>query len=231
MTIFSLFILIPAAVYIIYKLRKMSKEFELPNNYPKNIHLKRPLCYIDLETTGLDVKKDRIISIAIIKCYPPQSDLPPRVDIYKTYVNPGIPIPNEATIINKITDKIVSDYHLLEVYAPTILMYLKDSDIAGFNHIQFDIPLLQNDLERVGYKLDIKDKYLIDASKIFRKQHPRNLQQAYNVYCGLVLQDVHDAEVDARAVVKILDGQIMMDKSLGKPTVEDLAYYQICKRK
>lgn len=206
-----------------------SNKRQFPTNYPKNIRLERPLVYLDLETTGLDVNADRIVSVAIIKCYPPTDTIPAHVDVYKTLVNPQMPIPTEASLVHGITDKDVKDYYSIAVYAPTILYYLKDADIAGFNHIKYDIPLLQNELKRVGHELDIEGKYLIDASVLFRKQHPRTLQKAYEIYCNKQLHNAHTAIADTEAVVEIIDQQVKCADGLRNPTVADLAYYQFKK--
>ena len=165
--------------------------------------LTKNICFFDLETTGTNVSKDRIVEIAIVKAF---TDGTKEVKSWK--VNPGIPIPMETTLIHGISDEDVKDAPSFKDIAPQIIEMIKDSDLAGFNSNRFDIPLLAEELLRNGFDFDLSKHRPIDAQVIYHKMEPRNLGAAYKYYCGKDLIDAHSAEADTLATYEVLMAQI-----------------------
>ena len=169
----------------------------------KKISLHRPIAFIDLETTGVNVASDRIVEISILKLFPDQAT---KVETYR--VNPGIPIPAEASVIHKIYDKDIKDSPKFKDLAPTIAKTLEQCDLAGYNSNKFDIPLLVEEFLRAEIDFDIQDRKLIDVQNIFHKMEQRTLAAAYKFYCSKNLEDAHSAEADVRATFEILQAQV-----------------------
>lgn len=168
-----------------------------------NLKLHKPLCIFDLETTGTDVSKDRIVEICILKINPDASRES------KTWlVNPEIPIPLKASEVHNIYDEDVADKPTLKDIAPQIMQMLSGSDLGGFNSNRFDVPLLAEELLRVGIDFDLSKMKLIDAQVIYHKMEPRNLSAAYQFYCGKTLENAHSAEADTLATFEIIDAQV-----------------------
>lgn len=168
-----------------------------------NLKLHKPLCIFDLETTGTNISKDRIVEICILKINPDASRES------KTWlINPEMPIPVESSLIHGIYDKDVQDAPTLKEVAPKIIEMIKDADLGGFNSNRFDIPLLAEELLRVGYDFDITKHRPIDAQTIFHKMEPRNLSAAYKFYCGKSLENAHSAEADTLATFEVIDAQV-----------------------
>lgn len=168
-----------------------------------NLKLTRPLLVFDLETTGTNPAKDRIVEISLIKVNPNCSRET------KTWrVNPEIPIPAETTAIHGIRDKDVQDAPTFKKIATEVMAFIKGADLAGFNSNKFDIPLLAEELLRAGVDFDLSQTRMIDAQIIFFKKEPRNLAAAYQFYCQKELSDAHSAEADALATLEILDAQL-----------------------
>ncbi len=132
--------------------------------------LTRPLVFFDLETTGVDFQNDRIIEISLVKLHPDNTE---EVNTYR--INPGIPIPAEATAIHGITDEDVADKPSFAELAPTILEILADSDFCGYNLLRFDFPFLRMEFARNNIAFNVLDVKLIDPMRIFMKNEPRNL--------------------------------------------------------
>jgi len=175
-----------------------------------NLKLHKPLCIFDLETTGINISKDRIVEICILKVFPDASRES------KTWlVNPEMPIPKESSDIHGITDEMVADKPTLKEIAPKIIDMIKDSDLGGFNSNRFDIPLLAEELLRVGFDFDLSKHKPIDVQTIFHKMEPRNLSAAYQFYCGKSLENAHSAEADTLATFEILDAQVGKYDELG----------------
>ena len=167
------------------------------------LKLTRPICFFDLETTGIEVAKDRIVEIAIFKVYPNGNKES------KTWlVNPTIPIPAQSTAVHGITNEKVANEPKFDVLAPLVYNMIKDSDLAGFNSNRFDIPLLAEELLRNGFDFDLSKHRPIDAQVIYHKMEPRNLGAAYKYYCGKDLIDAHSAEADTLATYEVLMAQI-----------------------
>ena len=168
------------------------------------LNIQKPIAFFDLETTGINISTDRVIEISIVRVSPPNET----VEV-KTYrVNPGIPIPDQSSAIHGIYDKDVADKPKFSEIAPQIAHFLKDCDLAGFNSIRFDVPLLVEEFFRANIDFDINKRKLIDAQRIFHMMEPRTLSAAYRFYCQKDLIDAHSAEADAMATYEILKAQI-----------------------
>lgn len=185
----------------------------------RKLNLSKPLCFFDLETTGVNVSKDRIVEISILKVYPDGEK-----ESRTWLVNPERPIPPETTAIHGISDKDVADKPTFSKLAPKIQEMLKDADVAGFNSNRFDIPLLAEELLRAGLDIDLKKSRPIDVQVIFHKKEPRNLTAAYKFYCNQDLTDAHSAEADTHATYEILKAQIAKYEDLGE-SVKELSEY------
>ncbi|MDG2397605.1 MAG: 3'-5' exonuclease [Flavobacteriaceae bacterium] len=183
------------------------------------INLKRPLCFFDLETTGINIVKDRIIEIGIVKL------LPNGNTESKTWLtNPGITIPEEAIQIHGITNEDVEDSPSFKEISRVIFDFIKDSDLAGFNCDRFDIPLLAEEFLRVEIDFDLKKIKTIDVQTIFHKMEKRTLGAAYKFYCNKELVNAHSALSDSNATYEVLMSQIDRYDELGK-TVSELSEF------
>jgi DNA polymerase-3 subunit epsilon len=165
--------------------------------------LDRPLCVFDLEATGTDVNADRIVDICVIRRETDGTE-----KTFSSLVNPGAPIPPEATAIHKITDAMVAAEPTLKDLAPRILEIFEGADISGFNATKYDIPLLTNELKRAGFDFPLTGKRVADSFTIFQRKERRDLTAAYKFYCGKDLTGAHRAEADVRATVEILFAQV-----------------------
>ena len=167
------------------------------------LKLNRPICFFDLETTGIDVAKDRIVEISIFKVYPNGNKES------KTWlVNPTIPIPAFATAVHGITNEKVAHEPTFAALSGQIHNMIKDSDLAGFNSDRFDIPLLAEELLRAEVDFDMKNRVSVDVQTIFHKMEERTLSAAYKFYCGQSLENAHSAEADTMATYEILKSQL-----------------------
>ncbi|WP_406695872.1 exonuclease domain-containing protein [Singulisphaera sp. Ch08] len=169
----------------------------------KNIRLERPLAVIDLETTGIDTKIDRIIEISVLKLFPGGD-----ADHRTRRVNPGVPIPPEATAIHGITDDDVADMPSFRGIAPSLTRFLDGCDLAGFNVLNYDLKLLVAEYNRVGLGFTVAGRKVIDACKIYHGREPRDLTAAFRFYCGLEHEGAHGAAADVLATAAILDAQV-----------------------
>lgn len=167
------------------------------------LELRKPICFFDLETTGTNLAKDRIVEISILKVFPNGEERS------RTWlVNPGIPIPPEVTAVHGISDADVADKPQFKEIASEIQQWFRDSDFAGFNSDRFDIPLLVEELMRAGIDFDRKNMVSVDVQTIFHKMEKRTLGAAYKFYCNKELEDAHSAEADTRATYEVLLAQI-----------------------
>ncbi|HMS71074.1 MAG TPA: 3'-5' exonuclease [Saprospiraceae bacterium] len=173
-----------------------------------NFNLKNDLVFFDLEATGLNVVRDRIVQIAMIKFSPGKAE-PEEMEML---INPGIPISEEAMAIHGITPDMVRNKPTFEQASESIYKFIGNADLAGYNSDRFDIPMLMEEFYRAGFDFDIDKRNLIDVQKIFYKMEPRTLKAAYMHYCGKSLEDAHNALADVRATVDVLAGQLEMYK-------------------
>lgn len=168
-----------------------------------NLELHNPLVLFDLETTGTNPIKDRIVEIAMIKLIPGAAR--------KTWVqriNPTIPIPEEATAIHGITDQDVASEPTFKKIGAKIAEFIGTADLGGYNVFNFDVPLLVQEFSRAGIAFNTSGRAIIDAMKIFHMKEPRTLAAAYKFYCQKELVRGHSAEADIMATVEIIDNQI-----------------------
>jgi len=168
-----------------------------------NFNLKKPLVIFDLETTGLDVTNDRIIEIAAIKINIDGSE-----EIFEKRLNPKYPISEEAKSVHGITEKDLENEASFKDISKELLSFIGNSDLAGFNSLKFDIPLLVEEFLRNDIDIKMKDRNLIDVQNIFHKMEPRNLKAGYKFYCGKDLINAHSALADTLATKEILKAQI-----------------------
>ena len=169
-------------------------------------NLTRDLVFLDVETTGLNVLKDRILQIALIKFRPGQTE----PEELKMLINPGIPISEESIKIHGITPEDVRNKPTFREVAKKLYDFIGEADLAGYNSNRFDIPMLMEEFDRSGLDFDIEKRRLIDVQRLFYKMEPRTLRAAYRFYCNKEIEDAHDALADVRATVDVFRGQ--MDK-------------------
>ena len=165
--------------------------------------LERPLVFFDIESTGTNPYRDRIVEIAVIKVMPDGS----REDVVRR-INPCIPIPAGASAVHGIYDADVADCPTFDVVAHNLYKYLEGCDLAGYNIVKFDVPMLQEEFKRCGLELSMKERKLIDVFNIFCRLYPRNLSAAYKFFCNGNLEDAHSALADTDATVSVLFGQL-----------------------
>jgi len=166
-------------------------------------NLSKPICFFDLETTGISIVNDRIVEISILKILKDGKEKP------KTWlVNPTIPIPKNVSLIHGITDKMVIDKPTFSSLSSEIFSFIKDCDLAGFNSNKFDVPLLAEEFLRVDKELDISKIKLIDIQNIFHKKEKRTLSAAYKFYCNKNHENAHSSMSDTRATYEVLLAQL-----------------------
>jgi len=175
--------------------------------------LQRPVAFIDLETTGINLVSDRIVEVAIIKIFPDGTR-----QVKRKLVNPQMPIPENVIAIHGITDEMVKDAPVFKQVANEIKQFLDGCDIAGYNSNRFDIPMLIEEFLRCGLFFNIDGRKLIDVQKIFHQMEQRTLSAAYKFYCEKELVGAHGAETDAIATFEILEAQIERYPNLGNTT-------------
>lgn len=172
------------------------------------LNLTKPLVVFDLETTGLDLVKDRIIQISYIKVYPDG-----REERHNYFINPGMAIPYEVAQLTGITDADVKDAPTFKEMASKLEQEFKGCDFAGFNSNHFDVPMLAEEFLRAGIDFDFGKCRLIDVQTIFHKMEKRNLAAAYKFYCGRKMEEdftAHKADEDTEATYRVLQGELDM---------------------
>lgn len=166
------------------------------------LQLKRPLCVFDLETTGLQITKDRIVQIAIIKLFEDG-----HTETLNELVNPGQNIPDEIAAIHGITNEMVATAPTFNDLAPRLLTFIADADLAGYNSNKFDIPVFSEELLRCGIDFDLGARHFVDVQNIFHKMEQRTLSAAYKFYCGKQIENAHNALYDTLATLEVLQAQ------------------------
>ncbi|MEI8192614.1 MAG: 3'-5' exonuclease [Flavobacteriia bacterium] len=169
------------------------------------LNLTKPLCFFDLETTGIQITKDRIVQIAVVKLSPDGTQ-----QKCNYLVNPGISIPKEISEIHGITDEMVRECPTLDAYAEEIIAFFGDADLAGYNSNKFDIPFLVEEFYRVGTPFPMENRSFVDVQNIFHKMEQRTLAAAYQFYCGKTMENAHNALYDAEVTMEVFVSQ--MDK-------------------
>ena len=167
------------------------------------LQLKKPLAFLDLETTGTNIVTDRIVEISYYKVYPNG-----REETKTIRINPEMHIPEKATAIHGITDEDVKNCPTFKEVAKEIARDLEGCDLAGYNSNKFDIPLLAEEFIRADVDIDLMKHKFIDVQVIFHKMEQRTLSAAYKFYCDKDLMNAHGAEADAKATYEILKAQL-----------------------
>ena len=180
------------------------------------LNLTKPLCFFDLETTGIAISKDRIVEMAVLKLNPDGSK---EDKVWR--VNPEQPIPEEASNVHGITDEMVAHEPTFKTLSNEIYQFIKGCDLAGYNSDRFDIPLLVEELLRAEVPFDFKNCKTVDVQTIFHKMEARTLEAALRFYCGKELQNAHSALADTQATHDVLLAQLDRYSELA-PTVDFL---------
>ena len=167
------------------------------------LNLQRPIVFFDLETTGVQITRDRIVEISILKISPDGER-----ETKTRRINPEMPIPAEASAVHGITDADVADCPTFAQVARSLYTWLEGCDIAGFNSNRFDVPMLVEEFLRAGVAVDFDDRHFIDVQTIFHKMERRTLEAAYKFYCDKTLENAHSAEADTLATFEVLEAQL-----------------------
>ena len=168
-----------------------------------NLVLTRPLVVFDIESTGTNRRTDRIIDLALIRLLPDG-----RQEEHVFRVNPGVPIPAEATAVHGITDEDVKNHPSFKEVAPRLAELLQDCDLAGFNVVGFDIPMLEEEFQRAGVPFNMLGRRVIDAQRVFHRKVPRDLTAAVAYYTGGDHPGAHGAMADTQATLRVLEAQL-----------------------
>ena len=190
-----------------------------------SLKLHKPICFFDLETTGIQVSKDRIVEISILKVFPNGNKES------KTWlVNPEMNIPKETTVIHGISNEKVANEPTFKELAPVIYQMIKDADLAGFNSDRFDIPLLAEEMLRAEIDFDMKNTVTVDVQTIFHKKEQRTLSAGYKFYCGKDLDGAHSAAVDTNATYEILLAQLEKYPDLTGASIKEISEFSTRKK-
>jgi DNA polymerase-3 subunit epsilon len=174
------------------------------------LQLTRPICFIDLETTGINVSTDKIVEIAIVKIMPDGTK-----QVKRKLVNPEMAIPKAVSEIHGISDEMVKEAPTFKQIANEIKQFIELSDLAGYNSNRFDIPMLNEEFLRAGISVDIESRKLLDVQKVYHMMEQRTLSAAYKFYCNKKLEDAHSAEADATATWEVLEAQLEKYPQIG----------------
>ena len=180
------------------------------------LKLTRPLAFIDLETTGINLGSDRIVEIGMIKILPDGNRSAKR-----KLLNPEMVIPQASADIHGITNEMVKDAPSFKQAANDIRQFLDNCDLSGYNSNRFDIPMLMEEFLRAEVEFDMKGRKLVDVQKVFHMMEQRTLTAAYKFYCQKDLEGAHSAEADARATMEILEAQVIRYPQIGN-TVDSI---------
>jgi len=183
------------------------------------LQLTRPIAFIDLETTGINITTDRIVEIAIVKILQDGEK-----QVKRKLINPLIPIPQSSSDIHGITDEMVKDAPSFKQVANEIKQFIEGCDLGGYNSNRFDIPMLLEEFLRVGIDYTLEGKRLVDVQKVFHMMEQRTLGAAYKFYCQKTLEGAHGAEADATATWEVLEAQIERYPQIGD-TVESIVKF------
>lgn len=183
------------------------------------LNLTRPIAFIDLETTGVNVSNDRIVEIAIIKIMPDGTK-----QVKRKLINPLIPIPAGASDVHGITDDMVKDAPSFKQVANEVKQFMDSCDMGGYNSNRFDVPMLMEEFLRAGVSFSVDGRKLVDVQKVFHMMEQRTLGAAYKFYCNKTLDGAHSAEVDATATWEVLEAQIERYPQIGD-TVESIVKF------
>lgn len=183
------------------------------------LNLTRPIAFIDLETTGVNISNDRIVEIAIVKILADGTR-----QVKRKLINPQIPIPAGASDVHGITDDMVKDAPSFKKVANEVKQFIENCDLGGYNSNRFDIPMLIEEFLRAGVSFSADGRKLVDVQKVFHMMEQRTLGAAYKFYCNKTLEDAHSAEADATATWEVLEAQIERYPQIGN-TVESIVKF------
>jgi DNA polymerase-3 subunit epsilon len=181
-----------------------------------SLQLSRPIAFMDLETTGVNLSSDRIVEVAIVKIMTDGTK-----SVKRKLINPEMPIPKQSSDIHGITDDMVSSAPTFKQCANELKQFIEGCDIGGYNSNRFDIPMLMEEFLRAGMEIDLSTRKMVDVQHIFYSMEPRTLSAAYKFYCEKELIDAHSAEVDIKATIEVLESQLERYPQLGN-TVESI---------
>lgn len=175
-----------------------------------SLQLARPIAFMDLETTGVNLSTDRIVEIAIVKVLPDGSR-----QVKRKLINPQMPIPKQSSDIHGITDDMVKDAPTFKQAGNELKQFIEGCDLGGYNSNRFDIPMLMEEFLRAGMEVDLSTRKMVDVQHIFYTMEPRTLTAAYKFFCNKELEGAHGAEVDVNATIDVLMSQIERYPKLG----------------
>ncbi len=167
------------------------------------LKLNRPLIFFDIESTGVDTSRDRIVEISLIRIDPDGTET-----VKTRRINPEMPIPAEATAVHGIRNEDVADCPPFRNVAKSLAAFIEGCDLAGYNSNKFDVPMLVEEFLRAGVEVDFSGKRLIDVQNIFHKKEQRTLSAAMQFYCDREIENAHSAEADTRATYEVLKAQL-----------------------
>lgn len=167
------------------------------------LNLRRPIAFLDLETTGINVSTDRIVEISVLKI-----SQDGKQEWMSTRINPEMPIPPKSTAIHGITDADVADAPVFREIAKKLIAFLEGTDLAGYNAIKFDIPVLAEEFLRINMDFNFLKRKYIDVQVIFHKKEQRTLAAAYQFYCNKELENAHSSMADTQATFDVLKSQL-----------------------
>jgi DNA polymerase-3 subunit epsilon len=168
-----------------------------------DLKLKRPLAFLDLETTGINVSTDRIVELSVLKISPNGKE-----EWMSTRVNPEMAIPSKSTAIHGIKDEDVAKSPAFREVAKKLASFLEGCDLAGYNAIKFDIPVMAEEFLRVNIDFNFRKRRYVDVQVIFHKKEQRTLAAAYQFYCKKDLHDAHSSKADTAATFEVLKSQL-----------------------
>jgi len=183
------------------------------------LQLTKPIAFIDLETTGINISTERIVEIAMVKISPDGTK-----QVKRKLINPQMPIPKASSDIHGITDEMVKDAPTFKQAANEIKQFIDNCDLAGYNSNRFDIPMLIEEFLRSGLEFTLDGKKLLDVQKVFHMMEQRTSGAAYKFYCNKSLENAHSAEVDATATWEVLEAQVERYPQIGT-TVESIVKF------
>ena len=175
-----------------------------------SLQISRPIAFIDLETTGVNLSTDRIVEVAIIKILQDGTR-----QVKRKLINPEMRIPQQSIDIHGITDEMVKDAPTFKQAANELKQFIENCDMGGYNSNRFDIPMLMEEFLRIGMAIDLSTRRMIDVQHIFYTMEPRTLTAAYKFYCEKDLISAHSAEADVSATIDVLLSQIKRYPQLG----------------
>lgn len=190
-----------------------------------SLKLNKPLAFFDLETTGVNTNRDRIVEISILKAMPDGST------IVKTWrINPEMKIPFETTLIHGISDEDVANEPTFKKAGPEIARFLDGCDLAGYNSMKFDLPVLVEEFMRCDIDFDFSKRRMVDAQKIFHYMEPRTLAAAFKFYCGKEMDEegrAHSAEFDTLVTFKVLEEQVKRYQGVSRKDEKGLPFFPV----